>query len=270
MSNNFSRLKIQISILTIILVFVFIFPYFYEKSPYTQNLSETLSTPSKTHPLGTDIYGRDLLARLARATGNTLKVAALAAFMSVFLGTTFGLLSGFTSKMFDEIIMRIVDMLLGFPKLVIILLLSSIFWGKVYIVFLFISFFSWVDTARVIRSEVKIIKEKLFYKAVLSLGLNRIKILMNYIFPLIRGKILVSFTLNLATFILVEVSLSFLGLGFQSPEASLGTLLRQTLIDPVNTFWITIFTGITILLINISLSQISDNLEEEIGGFIQR
>lgn len=265
-----NTLKIGLIILSFVVVFAFIFPMFYTISPYEQDLSNTLSAPSSDHPMGTDIYGRDLMARIMKGTANTLKASLLASIISLIAGIAAGVLSGFSCSIIDELVMRLADVLLGFPRLVMVLLVAGIFTSNVTVIFSVLGCLSWMETARIIRGEIKVIKESLLYKSLLASGLSFPRVLLVYIFPLLQGKFLVSFTLNLASFILIEISLSFLGLGYSSPEPSLGTLLKQARFDPAGSYWIVIFAGLTISALVLSINFVTDGIKDSLEKNVSR
>jgi len=231
--RKIDNLRFGLAVLVLIVVFAFVLPVFYRVSPYEQDLSNPLSAPSIDHPMGTDMYGRDLMARIMKGTANTLMVSFLASLVSLIIGIIAGVISGFSRGIISELVMRLADVLLGFPKLVMILLISGILSRDIFVSFFLLACLSWMET------------------------------------PLLRGKFLVSFTLSFASFILIEISLSFLGLGYASPEPSLGTLLRQARYDPAGSYWIVIFTGLIIIIlvsaVNFIADGIKDSLEENVS-----
>ena len=158
--------------------------------------------------------------------------------------------------------MRFVDVLLGFPRLFVILLAigfgSSSSWMTVTI----LGLLSWMEVARVVRGEVIVIREMLYVKSAIALGMHRRKIIVNYIFPNIMGPVIVFVTLLISTMILVESSLSFLGLGVQPPNASWGTILRQGRFDPFNTWWISTFAGMAVVLTVVGFNLLGDSLRD--------
>ena len=267
--RKIDNLRFGLAVLVLIVVFAFVLPVFYRVSPYEQDLSNPLSAPSIDHPMGTDMYGRDLMARIMKGTANTLMVSFLASLVSLIIGIIAGVISGFSCGIISELVMRLADVLLGFPKLVMILLISGILSRDIFASFFLLACLSWMETARIIRGEIKVIKESLLYKSLVAAGLSFPKVLLGYISPLLRGKFLVSFTLSFASFILIEISLSFLGLGYASPEPSLGTLLRQARYDPAGSYWIVIFTGLIIIIlvsaVNFIADGIKDSLEENVS-----
>jgi peptide/nickel transport system permease protein len=247
-------------LIAIIIIFSLIGPIL---SPYnysSQNLSEALQSPSFSHPLGTDYYGRDMLARIMHGGQITLGIALLATTIAVLIGMTIGLFSAFVGGWLDRILMRLVDIMLGFPKLFIILLVIGMGYSSIGLIILFLAIFSWMEIARIVRSEVLVIKEQLYIKSAEAIGLRRRRIIFIHILPNVMGTIIVSSVLLISTLILIESSISFLGLGVQPPNASWGTILTEGRIDPIGTWWISVFSGIFIIAAIIGFNLIGDGL----------
>ncbi|MCK4715377.1 MAG: ABC transporter permease [Candidatus Marinimicrobia bacterium] len=244
----------------IIIIFSLIGPFL---SPYnysSQNLSEALQSPSISHPLGTDYYGRDVLTRMMHGGQITLGIALLATTIAVLISMIIGLISAFIGGWLDRILMRLVDIMLGFPKLFIILLVIGMGYSSIGLIILFLAIFSWMEIARIVRSEVLVIKEQLYIKSAEAIGLRRRRIIFIHILPNVMGTIIVSSVLLISTLILIESSISFLGLGVQPPNASWGTILTEGRIDPIGTWWISVFSGIFIIAAIIGFNLIGDGL----------
>ncbi len=235
-------------------------PILAPQDPFSQNLSKILHPPSIHNLLGTDFYGRDLLSRLIYGTRISLTVSIIATAIAVFIGILTGLVVGFIGKWLDQIIMRIVDVLLGFPKLFILLLAVGFGRPSIWLTVFVLSLFSWMEIARIVRGEVLVVKEMLYVKSAIALGLSKKRILMRHIFPNVIGPIIVSSTLLIGTMILIETSLSFLGLGVQPPNASWGTILNQGRIDLFGGWWISTFTGIVIVITVVGFNLLGDGL----------
>jgi peptide/nickel transport system permease protein len=253
-------LQLGVIIISVICLFSILGPLL---SPYhynTQNLSESFQRPSWSHPLGTDFFGRDLFTRLMYGGRITLTVAFSATLFAVIIGTIVGLASGFIGGWLDRILMRLVDILLGFPKLFVILLLVGMGYTSLGLVVTFLALFSWMEIARIVRSDVWVAKEQLYVKSAEALGLRRRRIIFRHILPNITGPLIVSTVLLISSLILIESSLSFLGLGVQPPNASWGTILNEGRVDPVGAWWISVFSGIIIVTSVIGFNLIGDGL----------
>jgi len=200
----------------------FIVPY----APLEQNLLERLQSPSILHLLGTDDLGRDLFSRLIYGSRISLTVGFVAVSIATLFGTFIGLVSGYFGKWIDSTLMRIVDILLCFPTFFLILMVIAFLEPNILNVMIVIGFTSWTGLARLVRGETLSFKEREFILAAKSLGLSTPKILFFHLLPNVSAPILVSATLGVGNAILIESSLSFLGLGVQPPIPSWGNRKR--------------------------------------------
>lgn len=219
--------------------------------PNTQNLNNTFLPPNQDHWLGTDQSGRDLLARLLYGGQISLLVGIVATTVSVIIGLIYGAIAGYAGGKTDSVMMRIVDILYGLPFLVLVILFSLLIsehakeltdnlvtrWPKhdVFIkkfinlvpLFVAIGALGWLTMARVARAQVLSLKKQEFVEAAVSLGLTHRRILIRHIMPNMLGPVIVYATLTVPGFVLTEATLSFLGLGVESPNSSWGILLSE-------------------------------------------
>ena len=231
-------------------------------SPYDHDLTMTLKPPSILHPLGTDLYGRDLLSRLIYGARVSLGISLSAAAIAVAFGTSIGLAAGFLGGWTDQVLMRLVDVFLGFPRLFAVLLAVGFGSPSIWLTVAVLGLLSWMEVARIVRGEVLVIKEMLYLKSAIALGLGRFRIMIGYILPNVIGPVVVSTTLLIGTMILVEASLSFLGLGVQPPQASWGNILNQGRLNPVEAWWISTFAGIAIVVLVVGFNLLGDGLRD--------
>lgn len=185
-----------------------------------------------------------------------------AAFIAVFLGTLVGLTTGFLKGWTDKILMRGVDILLGFPKLFIVLLAVGLGTPSIWLTVAVLGALSWMEVARIVRGEVILVREMNYVKAATALGLRSSAIIFRYILPNVISTIIVSTTLLIGTMILVEATLSFLGLGVQPPDASWGTIINQGRADPLGAWWISTFAGLSIIITLIGFNLLGDGLRD--------
>jgi len=239
-------------ILIVISVMCFIIPAFpIISDPNTQDLNNTFSSPDFTNWLGTDQSGRDLLARLLYGGQISLLVGLVATTVSVIIGLVYGAIAGYAGGKTDSLMMRIVDILYGLPFLVLVILFSLLIsehakeltdnlvdrWPdqevliKKFInlvpLFVAIGALGWLTMARVARAQVLTLKKQEFVEAAVSLGLTHRRILLRHIMPNMLGPVSVYATLTVPGFVLTEATLSFLGLGVESPNSSWGILLSE-------------------------------------------
>jgi len=184
---------------------------------------QMLQTPSASHWMGTDGLGRDLLTRVLYGARVSLAVGLGTAFISLLLGTTYGLLAGFKGGNCDHLMMRIVDIFYGLPDMLIFILLSLLFGRNIGGLLIALGLVSWVRFARIARGQVLQTKELLFVESARALGASRGRILLRHIMPNIVGPIIVTLTFSIPSAILAESTLSFIGIGINDPYSSWGT-----------------------------------------------
>lgn len=239
-------------VIGLIFLLCFIAPAIFNfQDPNTQNLSNTFASANGDHLLGTDQSGRDLLSRLVYGGRISLLVGFVATAVSLVIGITWGSISGYVGGRTDNLMMRVVDILYGLPFLVLVILFSLLIseyskgladimtnnWGmdsetvkkttNLIPLFIAIGALGWLTMARMARAQVISIKKLEYIEAARSLGLSHTKILLRHILPNMLGPIIVYTTLTVPGFILYEASLSYLGLGVESPNSSWGILLKD-------------------------------------------
>jgi len=230
----------------------------------SQNLSVSLQAPSGSHWIGTDYYGRDVFVRLIFGGRITWIVAIVSTFMAVCFGTIIGLFSAYQGGWIDLIVMRLVDVMLAFPKLFVVLLIVGLGASSISLLIWVLALFSWMEITRIVRSEVMSQKNRTYIKSVRALGLGTPRIIFKHILPNVLGPVIVSSVLLISTIILVESSLSFLGLGVQAPNASWGSILNDGRIDPLGTWWLSVPAGLLIITTVIGLNLIGNGLQKQI------
>jgi len=243
-------------------------------SPYSSvdsNVSERLQPPSLHHPMGTDALGRDLLTRILYGGRISLTVGLLVVGITLVIGVTVGALAGYAGGWIDNVLMRITDVALTLPSLLVLILLSAILRdvelpffqrNNVITISVVIGLLSWMTFARLVRAAFLTIRELDFITAARSLGLPNLRIVMAHILPNAIGPIIVEATLTLGFAIIEESGLSFLGFGIQQPTPSWGNLLSNAQQNFVRTPWLAIFPGLMIFITIISVNYIGDGLRD--------
>ena len=193
----------------------------------TQDLSIRLSDPSQLHPLGTDILGRDLLARLLYGSRISLMVGLVATLVSLVIGVAYGAISGYFGGRTDDVMMRIVDVLYSLPYIILVVILLALFERSLFLLFAALGAISWLTMARIVRGQVLSIKNEQFIEAARAMGVSNLKIIFRHIVPNVLGPVIVYATLTVPSVILQEAFLSFLGLGVQPPTPSWGVLANE-------------------------------------------
>lgn len=234
--------------------------------PYPPNdiTGPFLAPPSPQHWLGTDEIGRDVFSRLISGIRISLLVGLSVAIISTTIGVLIGLLSGFFGGKIDVMFMGITDMVLAFPYILIILVAAAIFKPGLLSIILILGLVDWPGVARLVRGSVLSIREMSFIKADQLAGLSTPYILMAEILPNAIAPVLIYTTTVMAYSILDEAALSFLGMGVQSPTASLGNMINaaQNLTILTEKIWLWLPPGLTIILIVLAINFIGDALRD--------
>jgi ABC-type dipeptide/oligopeptide/nickel transport system permease subunit len=231
-------------------------------SPTKIAVIDALQGPSLSHLMGTDNLGRDLFSRVLYGIRMSMLVATVSIAVAAAVGVTLGLLSGYFGKRVDEIIMRLMDIIYAFPDLLLALALVATFGTGLSSLIVAIAIGRVPGFARITRASVLSVRENEYVEAARTIGMGNVRILLRHILPNGLAPIIVMMSASLALAILVEASLSFLGLGIQPPTPSLGGLLKDSLGFMETAPWMAIFPGITIAIIIFALNLLGDGLRD--------
>ncbi len=232
--------------------------------PTAQVLAENLAPPSASHLLGQDKLGRDILARIVYGTRVSLAVGVCTVLVSLVVGAAVGACAGFAGGWIDEIVMRIVDVLLAFPGLLLAIALTGVLGPSLRNVVLSLCLIGWTGYARLARGEVVRLREREFVEAARALGVPERRILLRHVVPLLATPMLVQGTFGMAAAIVAEASLSFLGLGAQPPTPSWGAMLNDGRAFVLVAPHLTIFPGLAILMTVLGLNFLGDGLRDRL------
>jgi peptide/nickel transport system permease protein len=232
------------------------------------DLGNIRQPPSLAHPMGTDDLGRDLLTRVLYGGRVSILIGVLAAIFGTAIGTLVGAVGGYYGGRVDNLLMRVTDVAYSIPVLPLLIVLSSYTQAAGWTMAMIIGLLSWMATARVVRGEVLSIRQMLYIDAARGLGASNPRILWRHVLPNALGPIVVSATLAVGYAIILESSLSFLGLGVQPPTPTWGNLLMDAQSTMASKPWLTIFPGVAILLVVLSVNFIGDGLQDALdpGG----
>lgn len=196
--------------------------------PYVQDLAERLSAPgSPDYLLGSDHFGRDILSRLAAGAQVSLRVGILASTISLLIGTILGTIAGYFGGKLDTLIMRLTDIVMGFPVLLFLIAISAVFQPGINTCMLAIGCVTWPQMARLMRGQILSLKSQEFLTAAIALGYSHPAIILRHILPNCLAPVIVTLTLGISGAIMAEASLSFLGLGVQPPTPSWGAMINE-------------------------------------------
>lgn len=250
-------------VLTAILVAVAILaPYIMPYDPTKIEISQKFIKPCAAHILGTDHLGRDILSRIILGSRISLMTSVTAIFISAFIGTMLGIISGYLGGAVDTIIMRIVDVMLAFPAIVFALALST-FLGKGQTNLLIaICCVQWTRYARVARGETIMFRDSEYIQAARAIGNSKTQIIKNYVFPAVISKIVILISLDIGTIILYCASLSFLGLGAQPPSPDWGVMISEGKEYMRYAPWVAIAPGIAIAFSALAFNMLGDGLRD--------
>lgn len=266
--RRFLKHKLAVGGLVIVVLLIlcaFLAPFIAPQDPYA--ITDVFNgAPSAEHLLGTDRVGRDVLSRLIYGTQVSLSVGFLTVAISVVIGTVLGLVSGYFGKKVDMIIMRICDVFMSFPQLMLILVVVSIVGPNTRNITLVLGLLGWPQVTRLVRGNVLSIKESDYMKACTALGFHVPRKLFLHILPNTLAPIMVNATFGIAGNILMEAGLSFLGLGVQPPIASWGNMLTdaQSLTILTSQPWLWVPPGVMIMISVLSVNFVGDGLRDAI------
>lgn len=239
------------------------------------NLTERLLKPvfisggQTKYLLGTDHLGRDFSIRLIYGTRNTLFIAGIGLTIAATIGTVLGVLAGMNKGWIDSFIMFLVDVRLSVPSTIIGIVCASIFGASKTTIIMIIGFTGFASFARLVRGQILQLREANFMECSQSLGASKIRILFEHVLVNIASPLIINATIRLSSFILLESSLSFLGLGIQPPDVSLGVMVSAGRDYMINAWWLTIVPSIIIVLIVLSVSLIGDWMRDKLDPKLQ-
>lgn len=263
LSNLFEQIKkkkLAMASLIILIVFVIacVFAFLSPYDPNKIDVVNRLESPSIKHIFGTDDMGRDYFTRALYGGRVSLLVGFSSMLVSTIIGTLIGTIGGYLGGFIDNLFMRIIDVLMSIPSFFLILTLNVYFKPGIASIVLIISLFSWMSVARIIRSETLSIKEREYITCAVSQGIKTKRIIFKHIIPNVLPSVIVASSINIAQAILMESSLSFLGLGVQQPNASWGSMLQNAQGYMTDVPSLAIFPGLMILFTVLSFNILGD------------
>lgn len=277
--RSFTRSRLAIiglGLFGVILLLAIFAPVIAPHDPLEQDLNVTLQPPAwekggdLVYPLGTDNFGRDTLSRLLYGANTSLRASGFAALFALIVGVTIGILAGYTGGLVESLLMRVVDVFLAFPLILIALALAAILGPSLQNLIIVMGITGWMGYARVVRAAVLTIKSQEFIDAAVAAGCSHWRIMVRHILPNIVAPSLVLFTFGFAQFIILESGLSFLGLGVPPPTPTWGRMLYEgrdyLTVQP----WEITLPGLCIMLVVLSVNFFGDGLRDALDPRLRR
>jgi peptide/nickel transport system permease protein len=255
---------VGLAILTLLVLAALLAPLLAPHDPTRQNLDNDLRTYSMENPLGTDKLGRDILSRVLYGGRISLVVGATTVVISLAIGLAIGSLSGYFGGWADQLLMRLVDILMAFPGILLAIAFTAVLGPGLDHVILALCLIGWTSYARLVRGEILALREREFVQAARALGCKPSRVIARHLFPNLLPPVLIQATFGLAAAIIAEGSLSFLGLGVEPPTPSWGSMLndgRQFLLVAPN---LTTYPGIAIMITVFGLNLVGDGLQDRL------
>ncbi|MBR3225657.1 MAG: ABC transporter permease [Atopobiaceae bacterium] len=264
----------KISIVSIVVILLFVLGAIFAPllTPYEYDavsLSERLMPPSPTHLFGTDEVGRDVLTRMLYGSRMSLIIGIVPTMLSMAIGTLIGMTAGYFGGKVDTIIMRVADIVMSFPSMLLAMVVMYTLGGGTFNVFLTMAFVGWAGVARVVRSETLKLKESEYVEAARIMGVRRFRIIARHILPNCLPTIIVLFTLDIPAAILTESSLSFLGMGVQPPSASWGLMVNAGRAFLYHAPWLCFAPCLAIMVIVLAFNYLGDGLRDVLDPHLQ-
>ncbi|MBV9292470.1 MAG: ABC transporter permease [Frankiales bacterium] len=258
--------RIGFGILVVVVLFCFLGPHVYHTNQTTPAPTQIQLPPSGHHWLGTDGQGYDEVGRLMLGGQSALEIGFAAAFLASIFGVVYGAVAGYIGGVVDAVLMRIVDVALAVPGLLLLLLLASIFTPSVKELIIVLTAFAWLGPARLVRGETLTLRVREFVQAAKLMGAGRSRIVLRHIIPNALGTIVVNTTFQVADAILAVAALSFLGLGLQEPSVNWGGMLNDG-VDylAAGAWWQVYPVGIAIVVTVIAFNFLGEGFEEALG-----
>jgi peptide/nickel transport system permease protein len=248
----------------------FLAPYLTPYSPDDLDAYRVLLPPSADHWMGTDELGRDVLTRIIYGARISLKVGFVAVGIAALIGTVAGLVAGYFGGWYDQLLMRLVDIMLCFPTFFLILAVIAMLEPSIWYIMIIIGLTGWMGVARLVRAEVLSLRERDFVVAARAIGASHTRIIFRHILPNAMSPVFVSATLGVAGAILTESALSFLGIGVQPPVPSWGNMLTSGKDYLEFAWWLSLFPGVAILVTVIAYNLVGEGLRDALDPRISR
>ncbi|MFL5578483.1 MAG: ABC transporter permease [Gemmatimonadaceae bacterium] len=259
-----SRARIGVAVVVLVIFAALFAPLIARHDPLAIDLAGQLAKPSAAHWMGTDIQGRDVWARLVYGARVSLAVGVISQGIALLLGVTLGLVAGFYGRWVDELVMRLADVTLAFPTLLLLIAMVAALQPSMPVVFATIGVVGWAGMARLVRGQVLVVRQLEYVQAVRALGAVDRRILLRHVLPNVIAPVVIAATLGVAGAIMAEAALSFLGLGVQPPTPSWGSMISdgRDLSQLRSAPWTSLFPGLAIGASVLGFNLLGDALRD--------
>jgi ABC-type dipeptide/oligopeptide/nickel transport system permease subunit len=259
-----NRARIGLVIVALIILAAIFAPLVVRYDPVAIDLARMLERPSGEHWMGTDIQGRDVWARLIYGARISLAVGIISQGIALTLGVALGLLAGYYGRWVDELVMRLADVTLAFPTLLLLIAMVAALQPSMFVVFATIGFVGWAGMARLVRGQVLVVRQLEYVQAIRALGAGDVRIMLQHVLPNVIAPVVIAATLGVAGAIMAEAALSFLGLGIQPPTPSWGSMIAdgRDLDQLRNAPWTSVFPGLAIGASVLGFNLLGDALRD--------
>jgi peptide/nickel transport system permease protein len=237
-------------------------PFVSPWDPFRPDVKRILEPPSKQHPFGTDQIGRDVLSRMLYGARVSLAVGFVSVGIAAAIGIMLGAAAGYHGGMIDATIMRLVDLMLVFPRFFLLLAVLAFLRPSIWTIMAVIGLTGWMGVARLVRAEFLALKEREFVLWSQSIGASAFRIIWRHILPNAMAPVLVAMTLGIPAAILTESGLSFLGLGVQPPHATWGNILNEGKDTIELAWWLSVYPGVAILVTVLSYNLLGEGIRD--------
>ncbi len=265
--------KLALASAIVILVLILCAVFAPVLTPYSfsdMDLMHRLSPPSAAHLFGTDEAGRDILTRLLYGARVSLLTGVVPTILSMILGALMGVIAGYYGGWLDALIMRLADIMLAFPSMLLAMVIMYVLGDGLINIFLTLALVNWASVARIVRSQTLQLREREFIEAAQVMGVPRRRIILRHVLPNCLPTLIVLFTLNVPSAILTESSLSFLGLGIQAPDASWGLMVNAGRQYLYNAPWLSLIPSGAIMLTVLAFNFLGDGLRDVLDPHLKK
>jgi ABC-type dipeptide/oligopeptide/nickel transport system permease subunit len=267
-----NRARFGIAVIVIMALAAIAAPWIATQDPLKIDLTNYLQKPSGAHWLGTDVQGRDIWARLVFGARVSLTVGLISQGIARLLGVTLGLLAGYYGRWVDELVMRLADVTLAFPTLLLLIAMVAAFQPSMGVVFATIGVVGWAGMARLVRGQVLVVRNLEYVQAIRALGARDLRVILGHILPNVIAPVVIAATLGVAGAIMAEAALSFLGLGVPPPTPSWGSMIAdgRDLDQLRRAPWTSVFPGMAIGAAVLGFNLLGDALRDALDPKQQR